>query len=62
MKLKGIKLLTKCLTQFVEKDFILRDENSHEAQCREVEKEKIGEKSKEYGINCDSAVNELECV
>ena len=38
---------------------MLRDKESHERQCVLVEKDASGKKSKEYGINRNSALNEL---
>lgn len=47
------------LAKFLEQKFQLREKTSHKIQCEEVEKDKTGEKSKEYGINRNSVLNEL---
>lgn len=46
--------------QFLEKDFTLRDKESHKKQCSEVETDTTNSKSKLYGINRDSILNELK--
>lgn len=38
---------------------MLRESVSHASQCREVERDKSGKKSKEYGVNRNSHLNEL---
>ena len=38
---------------------MIRDKESHKAQCALVEKDTTGTKSKEFGINHNSALNEL---
>ena len=47
------------LAKFLEQKFQLREKTSHKIQCEEVEKDNTGEKSKEYGINRNSVLNEL---
>ena len=48
------------ITQFIEKDFQLRNKHDHKIQCTDIEKDKSGESSKEYGINRNSILNELK--
>ena len=48
------------LLKFLEKQFVLRNENDHKEHCRLVEADKSGAQSKEFGINRDSVLNELE--
>lgn len=47
------------LTQFYEKDFDLRSEESHRRQCTLIEEDGSGKASKEYGINRNSILNQL---
>jgi len=44
----------------LEKQFVLRNENDHKGYCKLVEADKSGALSKEFGINRDSVLNELE--
>jgi len=39
--------------------FVSRDKISHKDQCKLIEKDSTGERSKEFGVNRDSILNEL---
>ena len=45
--------------QFQERCFILRDKATHERHCSEIIGDSSGAKSKEYGVNRNSVLNEL---
>ena len=45
--------------QFLESDFTLRDEESHQRHCTELEGESGSKALKLYGINRDSILNKL---
>lgn len=45
--------------QFHEKQFELRNKQSHEDQCSQLESDTCGETSKQYGINQNSVLNQL---
>ena len=46
--------------KFLEEQFELRNENDHKDHCKLIEADKSGAKSKEFGVNRDSVLNELK--
>ena len=55
----SIMLMMHSFAQFMDHLFISRDKMSHKDQCELIKKDSSGEKSKEFGINRDSILNEL---
>ena len=57
LKIDYVLLLLRM--QFTEKEFELRDKTSHEQHCKSVQEDSSGNASKEYGINRNSILNQL---